>query len=71
MITQPAAGMAGKKHTEVPYQFVRNRVMPGELKVVFVGTGEQLADMFTKPLVLVLPAPRLPECCSAIGMGDL
>jgi hypothetical protein len=46
---------------------VHGRVMRGELEVVFVGTGEQLADMFTKPL----PAPRFPECCSAIGMGEL
>jgi hypothetical protein len=67
MMTEPAAGMAGKKHVEVAYQFVRNRVMRGELEVVFVGTGEQLADMFTKPL----PAPRFAECCSAIGMGEL
>jgi hypothetical protein len=28
MMTQPAAGMAGKRHVEVAYQFVRNRARP-------------------------------------------
>jgi hypothetical protein len=65
MMTQPAAGVSGKKHVEVAYQFVRNRAMRGDIEVVFVGTKEQLADMFTKPL----PAPRFAECCRAIGVG--
>jgi hypothetical protein len=39
MMTQPAAGVSGKKHMEAAYQFVRNRVMRGDLEVVFVGRG--------------------------------
>lgn len=66
MMTQPTAGVSGKKHVEVAYQFVRNRVMRGDIELVFVGTEQQLADMFTKPLT----APRLVECRQAIGMGE-
>jgi hypothetical protein len=67
MMTQPTAGVPGKKHVEVAYQFVRNRVMRGDIDLVFVGTEEQLADMFTKPL----SAPRLAECCRMIGMSEM
>ncbi|XP_019168374.1 PREDICTED: uncharacterized protein LOC109164073 [Ipomoea nil] len=41
---------ARTKHVEVDYHFVRDRVSTGQLKVNFVSTHDQLADIFTKPL---------------------
>jgi hypothetical protein len=43
---------AGKrtKHIDVRYHFVRERVEGGELKVVYVPTERQLADLLTKAL---------------------
>jgi hypothetical protein len=32
MMTQPAAGVGGKKHIEIACQFVRNRVMRGDIE---------------------------------------
>jgi hypothetical protein len=40
MMTQPAAGMAGKKLKEVARQCLRNHVMWREFKVVVTGTRE-------------------------------
>ncbi|XP_019163451.1 PREDICTED: uncharacterized protein LOC109159794 [Ipomoea nil] len=41
---------ASTKHVEVDYHFVRDKVSSGELRVNFVSTKEQLADIFIKPL---------------------
>ncbi|XP_019157466.1 PREDICTED: uncharacterized protein LOC109154041 [Ipomoea nil] len=41
---------ARTKHAEVDYHFVRDKVTTGALKVNFVSTSDQLADIFTKPL---------------------
>ncbi|XP_019179906.1 PREDICTED: uncharacterized protein LOC109175111 [Ipomoea nil] len=38
------------EHVEVDYHFVRDKVSTGALKVNFVSTNDQLADIFTKPL---------------------
>ncbi|XP_031101978.1 uncharacterized protein LOC116005883 [Ipomoea triloba] len=45
---------ARTKHIEVDYHFVRDKVASGELAVSFVSTQDQIADIFTKPLL----APR-------------
>ncbi|XP_019190310.1 PREDICTED: uncharacterized protein LOC109184729 [Ipomoea nil] len=41
---------ARTKHVEVDYHFVRDKVSTGALKVNFVSTHDQLADIFTKSL---------------------
>ncbi len=38
------------KHIEVRYFFVRDMVKRGDLKVKYVASDHQLADIFTKPL---------------------
>uniref|UniRef100_A0A2N9FVX0 Uncharacterized protein n=1 Tax=Fagus sylvatica TaxID=28930 RepID=A0A2N9FVX0_FAGSY len=38
------------KHIEVDYHFVRERVVRGDLSLLFISTDDQLADLFTKPL---------------------
>jgi hypothetical protein len=38
------------KHIEVDYHFVRERVVRGDLSLMFISTDDQLANLFTKPL---------------------
>nr|KYP38656.1 Copia protein [Cajanus cajan] len=38
------------KHIEIKHHFIRDRVQKGTFELVYVKTGEQLADIFTKPL---------------------
>jgi hypothetical protein len=66
MMSDHAAGAGGRKHIDTAYQFVRNRVMRKEIELGFVGTKEQLADMFTK----ALPASALEEQVRAIGLSS-
>ena len=38
------------KHIEVHYHYVRERVLAGDIDLVYVSTEEQMADIFTKAL---------------------
>ena len=38
------------KHIDIRYHFVRERVESGDIKLTYVGTEHQLADLLTKPL---------------------
>ena len=38
------------KHIGIRYHFVRERVESGEIKLTYIGTEHQLADLLTKPL---------------------
>ncbi|WRX11175.1 Integrase [Theobroma cacao] len=38
------------KHIEIRHHFVRDHVVKGDIKIEFVNTLQQLADIFTKPL---------------------
>ncbi|KAM0001405.1 putative RNA-directed DNA polymerase [Helianthus debilis subsp. tardiflorus] len=61
---------ARTKHVEVDFHFVREKVAQGKLKVQFINTNDQIADIFTKPLpsqrflllrskLQVVPRPQL------------
>jgi len=39
------------KHIEIKHHFIRDHVQKGTLDLQFVSTDEQLADIFTKPLI--------------------
>ncbi|KAK1434088.1 hypothetical protein QVD17_11006 [Tagetes erecta] len=41
---------ARTKHVEVDFHFVREKVAAGKLQVQYISTGDQIADIFTKPL---------------------
>ena len=38
------------KHTEMRYHFIRDLVQIGALKLQYIRTDEQIADILTKPL---------------------
>jgi histone deacetylase 1/2 len=40
---------ARTKHIEIDFHFVREQVADGALEVRFISSGDQLADVFTKP----------------------
>ncbi|PKA64299.1 Retrovirus-related Pol polyprotein from transposon TNT 1-94 [Apostasia shenzhenica] len=62
---------ARTKHIEIDFHFVRERVATNQLKVSYISTKDQVADIFTKPLSrqrfellrtnlgIVSPTPRL------------
>ena len=39
-----------RKHIDTRYHFIRKLVNDGQIYLLFCGSKEQLADMFTKPL---------------------
>ena len=41
---------ARTKHIEVHYHFIQERVLAGEIDLVYVSTEDQVADIFTKAL---------------------
>jgi hypothetical protein len=43
---------ARTKHIEIDYHFVRERVADNRLDIKFISTKDQIADGFTKPLVV-------------------
>ena len=45
---------AQTKHIEVDYHYIHEKVLAKELKLNFISTLDQLADIFTK----ALPSPR-------------
>ena len=38
------------KHIEIRHHFIRDQVARGDIEISYVGTNDQLADIFTKPL---------------------
>ena len=38
------------KHIEIKYQYIRDMVEKGAVKLQYVATDEQVADVLTKPL---------------------
>lgn len=57
------------KHIDVKYNFVRERVEALEIKLLYIPTAEQLADMLTKPLAKIVLA-RLRARVMGHGKGD-
>ena len=38
------------KHIEIKYQYIHNMVEKGAMKLQYIATNEQVADVLTKPL---------------------
>ena len=57
---------ARTKHIEVHYHYVHEKVLAGDIDLVYVRTQEQVADIFTKSL----GAEKLQSFRSAMGVQD-
>lgn len=55
------------KHMDIKFNFVKERVEKGLIKVQYINTKFQLADMFTKPLSKNYFLPFLLE----VGLNDV
>ncbi|MCI25689.1 hypothetical protein A2U01_0046880, partial [Trifolium medium] len=55
------------KHIEIDCHFVRDKVLSGEILTDFVGSNDQLADIFTKSL----RGPRVESICNKLGAYDM
>lgn len=52
------------KHIDIKYHFSREQVEKNIIKINYIPTGSQVADMFTKPL----PSPKFLEFRTKIGL---
>ncbi len=52
------------KHIEIRHHFLRDHVQKGDVRLEFISTDLQLADIFTKPL----PEDRFTFICRELGM---
>jgi hypothetical protein len=57
---------ARAKHIRIQWHFVRECVQRGDINLTYVRTGDQLADILTKPL----PTPQFAALREAIGIRD-
>jgi hypothetical protein len=65
-MTQHTAGVSSRtKHVDLQYHFVWGRHQRGDIDVIYVPSGEQLADMFTKPL----PGPTFEKAIQRVMGG--
>ena len=55
------------KHIEIRYHFLKDKVSQGEIKLEYVPTKDQVADIFTKPL----PKEQVDYLCSKMGLQSL
>ncbi|MCO5566319.1 hypothetical protein L7F22_019996 [Adiantum nelumboides] len=55
---------ARTKHIEVHYHFIREKVLAGEIDLVYVKTNDQVADIFTK----ALGKEKFCYFCEALGI---
>ena len=55
------------KHIEIRHHFIRDHIQNGNIKVEYVPTEQQLADIFTKPL----KEDHFCEIRRKLGMGTL
>ena len=42
------------KHIEISHHFIRDYVLNGDIKLIFVSIDMQLANIFTKPLMKII-----------------
>ena len=55
------------KHIEIDYDFIREKVLSGEITMSFVGSNEQLVDIFAKSLWI----PRIVYICGKLDAYNL
>ena len=55
------------KHIEIDYHFVREKIQLGLISTVYMKTGEQLSDIFTK----AQSGDRVSYLCNKLGMINI
>ena len=55
------------KHIEIDYHFVHEKIQLRLISIGYVKTGEQLGDIFTKPL----GGDRVSCLCNKLGMINI
>jgi len=55
------------KHIEIDCDFIREKIMSGDIKTEFVNSNDQLADIFTKSL----RGPKIDYICNKLDTYDL
>ena len=58
---------ARTKHIDLRYHFIREAVENGKIKMNYIPTSENVADIFTKPL----PRPKFIEFVGKLGLAML
>ena len=58
---------AQTKHIKVLYHFVREHVLSSEMELIYVLTDQQVANIFTKPLIL----DKLWQLSNMLGLQHL
>ena len=53
------------KHISIRYHFIRHQVTYGVIKLLYIPTSDNIADLFTKPL----PKPKFVQFCTIRGQG--
>ena len=65
--TKNASGHGRLKHLDVKYHWIREAVELGDIKVTYVPTDDNIADLFTK----ALPRPRFEKLRELMGILPL
>ena len=55
------------KHIELRYHFLKDKVAKGEIKLEYMPTKDQVADVFTKSL----PKEKFDHLCAKLGLKSL
>jgi len=54
---------ARTKHIDIQHHFVREKVESGDVKLIYMSTGDMVADTLTKPL----PGPKFGKFVTDLG----
>ena len=55
------------KHIEIDCHFICEKILLGLISIGYVKMGEQLGDIFMKPLI----GDRVSYCCNKLGMFNI
>ena len=66
-LSKDATDHARTKHIDIRHHFIREKVVDGSIKIKYIETSKNEADLLTKGL----PRPRFEELRTKIGVSDL
>jgi len=63
-LTKNASGHSRVKHTDIKHHWIREGVETGDIKVTYIPSEENIADLFTK----ALPQPQFEKLVKMMGL---